>query len=106
MVGMFTERDVVRAMADHGPKGADLKISSLISVQKLISCSESDSIEHVSQLMTTNHIHHLPVLEDGRLIGVISIRDVVAAHESNTGASVGAVIGNLADSRSTSAKPL
>ena len=106
VVGMFTERDVVRAMADHGPKGADLKISSLISVQKLISCSEKDTVEHVSHLMTENHIRHLPVLEDGRLIGVISIRDVVAAHESNAGANIGAVIGNSDDSRSTSAKPL
>ena len=106
VVGMFTERDVVRAMADHGPKGADLKISSLISIQKLISCSESDSVEHVSHLMTDNHIRHLPVLEDGRLIGVISIRDVVAAHDSVAGSGVSAVIGSLDDGRSASAKPL
>ncbi|MBN8979755.1 MAG: CBS domain-containing protein [Pseudomonadota bacterium] len=82
VVGMFTERDVVRAMAEHGPKGADLKISSLISVQKLISCSQSDTVEQVSQVMTDNHIRHLPVLEDGRLVGIISIRDLVVAHEN------------------------
>ena len=84
VVGMFTERDVVRAVAEHGPKGADLKISSLISVQKLISCSQSDTIEEVSQVMKDNHIRHLPVLEDGRLVGVISIRDLVVAHEGAT----------------------
>jgi CBS domain-containing protein len=88
VVGMFSERDVVRAVAEHGAKGADVKISSLISVQKLISCSQSDSIEQVSQVMTENHIRHLPVLEDGRLVGIISIRDVVAAHESAAGSSV------------------
>lgn len=81
VVGMFTERDVVRAVAENGPKAADLKISSLISVQKLISCSQSDTIEEVSQVMRDNHIRHLPVLEDGRLVGVISIRDLVVAHE-------------------------
>ncbi len=88
VVGMFSERDVVRAVAEHGAKGADVKISSLISVQKLISCSQSDSIEQVSQVMTENHIRHLPVLEDGRLVGIISIRDVVVAHESAAGSSV------------------
>jgi len=88
VVGMFSERDVVRAVAEYGAKGADVKISSLISVQKLISCSQSDSIEQVSQVMTENHIRHLPVLEDGRLVGIISIRDVVAAHESAAGSSV------------------
>jgi CBS domain-containing protein len=84
VVGMFSERDVVRAVAEHGAKAAAVKISSLISVQKLISCSQSDSIEHVSQLMRDNHIRHLPVLEDGRLIGVISIRDLVIAQEGAT----------------------
>ncbi|MCX7308630.1 MAG: CBS domain-containing protein [Afipia sp.] len=57
-------------------------------MQKLISCSQSDSIEQVSQVMTENHIRHLPVLEDGRLVGIISIRDVVVAHESAAGSSV------------------
>ena len=88
VVGMFSERDVAQAVAEHGSKAADVKISSLISDQKLISCSPSDTIDHVSQLMQANHIRHLPVIEDHRLIGVISIRDVVAAHESLAGASV------------------
>ncbi|MBI3699593.1 MAG: CBS domain-containing protein [Afipia sp.] len=83
VVGMFSERDVVRAVAEHGAKASAVKISSLISVQRLISCSQSDSIEHVSQLMRDNHIRHLPVLEDGRLVGVISIRDLVVAHETH-----------------------
>ena len=88
VVGMFSERDVVRAVAEHGAKAADVKISSLLSVQKLISCSEHDSIEHVSQLMKDNHIRHLPVIDEGRLVGIISIRDVVAAHEKLTGAGL------------------
>ena len=46
-VGMFTERDVVRAIAEHGAAGVNLKISQLISIQQLVSCSSTDSVEHL-----------------------------------------------------------
>ena len=87
VVGMFSERDVVRAVAEHGAKAPTVKISALISVQKLISCSQSDSVEHVSQLMRDNHIRHLPVIDDHRLVGVISMRDLIMLHESGAGTS-------------------
>lgn len=76
VVGMFSERDVVRAIAEHGPTGINLKVSALISVQKLVSCHSSDTLEHVRELMNTNHIRHLPVIDDHTLIGVISMRDI------------------------------
>jgi CBS domain-containing protein len=79
--GMFTERDVVRAIAEHGAAGANLKVSQLISVQQLISCKSTDTLEHVRHLMNKNHIRHLPVIEDYSLIGVISIRDISAAFD-------------------------
>jgi CBS domain-containing protein len=75
-VGMFSERDVVRALAEHGPSGINLKVSQLISVQKLVSCTSTDSIDHVRDLMNSNHIRHLPVIDDYILIGVISMRDI------------------------------
>ena len=43
--GMFTERDVVRAIAEHGAAGVNLKVSQLISVQQLVSCSSTDTLE-------------------------------------------------------------
>src|ERR1700761_9227002 len=67
--GMFTERDVVRAIAEHGACGVNLKVSQLISVQKLVACSSTDSIEHVRHLMNVNHIRHLPVIDDFALAG-------------------------------------
>jgi CBS domain-containing protein len=79
--GMFTERDVVRAIAEHGAAGVALKVSQLISVQQLISCRSTDTIEHVRHLMNENHIRHLPVIDDYTLIGVISIRDISAAFD-------------------------
>src|SRR3954469_16296552 len=71
--GMFTERDVVRAIAEHGAAGVELKVSQLISVQQLVSCSSSDTLEHVRRLMHRNHIRHLPVIDNHSLIGVISM---------------------------------
>jgi CBS domain-containing protein len=61
-VGMFTERDVVRAIAEHGAAGVSLKVSQLISVQQLVSCCSTDTLEQVRHLMNKNHIRHLPVI--------------------------------------------
>src|SRR3978361_1922031 len=80
-VGMFTERDVVRAIAEHGAAGASLKVSQLISVQELVSCSSTDTLEHVRHVMNRHHIRHLPVIDNYSLIGVISIRDISTAFD-------------------------
>src|ERR1700685_769552 len=86
-VGMFTERDVVRAIAEHGAAGVAMKVSQLISVQQLISCSSTDTLEHVRHLMNRHHIRHLPVIDDYSLIGVISIRDISSAFDEEATAA-------------------
>jgi CBS domain-containing protein len=53
----------------------------LISVQKLVSCSSTDSLEHVRHLMNVHHIRHLPVIDNFALAGVISMRDVSTAFD-------------------------
>jgi CBS domain-containing protein len=83
-VGMFSERDVVRAVAEHGAAGLNLKVANLISVQQLISCRSTDTLEHVRHLMNKNHIRHVPVIDDYTLIGVISIRDISTALEDDS----------------------
>jgi CBS domain-containing protein len=80
-VGMFTERDVVRAIADHGAAAVGMKVSQLISVQQLVSCSSADTLEHARHLMSMNHIRHLPVIDNYSLIGVVSIRDISTAFD-------------------------
>ena len=80
-VGMFTERDVVRAIAEHGAAGANLKVSQLISVQQLVSCNSSDTLEQVRHVMNREHIRHLPVIDNYSLIGVISMRDISTAFD-------------------------
>jgi CBS domain-containing protein len=84
VAGMFTERDVVRAIADHGAAGVNLKVAQLISVQRLVSCSTTDTLEHVRHLMNVHHIRHLPVIDDFALAGVISMRDISAAFDEAT----------------------
>ena len=84
-VGMFTERDVVRAIAEHGAAGVNLKVGQLISVQRLVACNASDSLEHVRHLMNVHHIRHLPVIENFSLAGVISMRDISAAFDEAAG---------------------
>jgi CBS domain-containing protein len=87
-VGMFTERDVVRAIAEHGAAGANLRVSQFISVQQLVSCGPSDSLEHVRHLMNMHHIRHVPVLDNYSLIGVVSIRDISTAFDEEANAQL------------------
>lgn len=90
-VGMFTERDVVRAIAEHGAAGVNLKVSQLISVQQLVSCGSTDTLEHVRHVMNKHHIRHLPVIDHYSLIGVISIRDIAAAFDEQTSLAESAI---------------
>ena len=76
-VGMFSERDVLQAVVNHGAAALKMPVSKLMST-KIISCSPDDEIEHVFDLMDHHHIRHVPVFERGAVIGVISIRDVLA----------------------------
>ncbi|MET0970127.1 MAG: CBS domain-containing protein [Tardiphaga sp.] len=81
-VGMFSERDVVSAIAEHGAAGVNVKVADLISVQRLVSCRSTDTLDYVRHLMNKNHIRHVPVIDDYTLIGVISIRDISNALEN------------------------
>ena len=83
-VGMFTERDVVRAIAEHGAAGVNIQVSQLISVQKLVSCTSSNALDEVRHLMNVHHIRHLPVIDNFALAGVISMRDIAAAVDQMT----------------------
>ena len=80
-VGMFTERDVVRAIAQHGAAGASMRVSQFVSVQQLVSCGPTDTLEHVRHLMNKHHIRHVPVIDNYSLIGVVSMRDISAAFD-------------------------
>ncbi|WP_371347264.1 CBS domain-containing protein [Ancylobacter sp. IITR112] len=77
VVGIFSERDVVRAVAERGVGALRLTVGELMS-RNMISCRMEDTVDHVRALMDTHHVRHLPVMEEHQLVGVLSIRDVIA----------------------------
>jgi CBS domain-containing protein len=82
-VGIFTDRDVARAIADRGAAGINMKVSQFISVPRLVSCSSKDTLESVHDVMDHHHIRHLPVIDDYSLVGVISMQDIASARDGS-----------------------
>lgn len=75
-VGIVSERDIVRAISHRGAAALDEQVSEIMT-RKVVSCSRHDKLVDLMQHMTTGHFRHMPVAEDGRLIGIVSIGDVV-----------------------------
>lgn len=78
LAGMFSERDVVRALAASGEHALHQKVAELMSCE-VSTCSESTELNELMTTMTERRIRHVPVLEDGHLVGLVSIGDVVKA---------------------------
>ena len=78
MVGIITERDILKASAAHrAPLTAQLVQD--VMTYNVVTASPSDSVEDVMGLLTDRRIRHLPILDGGKLVGIISIGDVVKA---------------------------
>ena len=78
MVGIITEHDILQACAlKQGPL-EELPVQRFMTSNPPTGVS-ADQVGHVMGLMTENHIRHLPIMEDGKLAGIISIGDVVKA---------------------------
>ncbi|MGI8597620.1 MAG: CBS domain-containing protein [Chitinophagaceae bacterium] len=76
LVGIFTERDYARKVILKGKNSRDTRIGEIMT-EDLITVSPDSMIDECMQLMTSRFIRHLPVLEENKLIGIISIGDVV-----------------------------
>ncbi|MGH6944596.1 MAG: CBS domain-containing protein [Geminicoccaceae bacterium] len=76
LCGIISERDLARGLADHGAGLLDLKVAKLMTA-KVVTCSPDDGIDRLRQQMTEGRFRHLPVVEEGKMIGIISIGDVV-----------------------------
>ncbi len=74
--GIVSERDVVRALARVGARVLQQPVSEIMSTE-VMTCSPTDPVKSVMELMTRHRIRHLPVMVNGRLAGIISIGDVV-----------------------------
>jgi CBS domain-containing protein len=80
MVGIITERDILRACADRRGSLDALMVTEYMTDEKdLLTGTPSNSVEHIMGIMTDHRIRHLPVMEADELVGIISIGDVVKA---------------------------
>ena len=76
VVGILSERDIVRVLAEHGPTVLNKPVGQVMT-RDVKTCSEGDTIESLMGSMTTGKFRHMPVVEQGKLIGIVSIGDVV-----------------------------
>jgi CBS domain-containing protein len=85
-VGLFTERDVLKCWARHSSfeKAAIKDVMS----KDLLVIEPGDDLDYAMTIMTNKQIRHLPVIDGGRLVGVVSMRDVVKYHTGNLEAEV------------------
>lgn len=76
--GIVSERDVVRQIAEFGPEVLDRPVSSAMT-DTVVTCTPAESTEQLMEVVTTRRIRHLPVVENGTLVGIVSIGDIVAS---------------------------
>ncbi len=79
VVGIVSERDVIRKLGERGPDILSEPVSKSMTTN-VISCQESTTLDELMEVMTQGRFRHVPVIEDGALVGIVSIGDVVKNH--------------------------
>lgn len=79
VVGILSERDVIRRLAERGQAALDEPASQSMTAN-VVSCQESSTLDELMELMTQGRFRHVPVIEDGALVGIVSIGDIVKNH--------------------------
>ena len=78
-LGIVSERDIVRVLAEHGASALDDPVSRHMT-RNVQTVRDDATIDEVMSMMTNGRFRHVPVVEDGKLIGIVSIGDVVRRH--------------------------
>ena len=76
VAGVFSERDVIRCLAERGAAALELTVGTVMTTP-VVSVSPGDAVIGALSLMTKRRFRHLPVIDDGRLVGFVSIGDLV-----------------------------
>jgi CBS domain-containing protein len=76
VVGILSERDIVRALAERGAAALAEPVSRIMT-RKVSTCAESETVAGIMERMTDGKFRHVPVVDQGRLVGIVSIGDVV-----------------------------
>lgn len=79
IAGILSERDIVRILAETGADALETPIAEIMTTT-VTTCSREDTSDHVMSMMTEGRMRHVPVVEDGIMVGVVSIGDVVKAY--------------------------
>jgi CBS domain-containing protein len=74
--GILSERDIVRVLGERGAAALDEPVSAVMT-RKVVSCKQADTVAAIMEMMTSGKFRHLPVVEDDRVVGLISIGDIV-----------------------------
>jgi CBS domain-containing protein len=83
VAGILSERDIVSALASHSVNALGHSVATYMTKQ-VTTCRESDTVEDLMELMTRRRFRHVPVVEAGRLAGIVSIGDVVKSRIAET----------------------
>ena len=76
LVGIMSERDIVQALAARGAAALDEQVSQTMT-RRVETCNESETVGSIMERMTKGKFRHVPVVEQGRVVGIVSIGDVV-----------------------------
>lgn len=87
-VGIVSERDIVNAMAAFGAAALALTAAEAMT-RGLMTCKPTDTADEILAVMTNSRVRHLPVIEEGQMIGIVSIGDVVKRKLDDAAAEVG-----------------
>jgi CBS domain-containing protein len=87
-VGILSERDIVNALAAFGAAALGLTAGETMT-RHLVTCKPTDTADEILAVMTNSRVRHLPVMDDGQMIGIISIGDVVKRKLDDAAAEVG-----------------
>ena len=78
MIGIISERDLVRALARTNLTELQYVRAHDVMTTRITSCGPDDTMRNAQQLMRENHIRHLPMVKDGQVLGMVSMRDTLA----------------------------
>lgn len=93
--GIISERDLIRVIAQHGAKALALPVSEVMT-RSVVTCTETTTVDEIMGLMTEHRFRHLPVLEDGALVGIVSIGDIIKHHVAEVELEASAMRGYFA----------
>jgi len=90
VAGILSERDIVRAIPELGAKLQEARAADLMT-REVVTCTPDTAVDELEKLMTEGRFRHLPVVVDGKLIGIVSVGDVVKQRMGELEAEAGAL---------------